>query len=263
MNKDGYIQLPRSITDEEDYYKDRFTRTQAYIDLFFLAAWTERTFRIRGNAVTIKRGQVATSENNLAVRWGWSRNTVRKFISELEKDGKIEHHKSRIINVITLNSYYQPEQQNEQQIEQQIEQPIINNNKVKEYKKDTNVSQKDFSTDFVPDYVDNAFRDIYIEWMNYRSQVGKPYKSDIGRKRFYNELIRLSAGDPQKARLIIQQSEANEWQGIFEIKQDNNNDYEQRNTNNRPNHRPSPDENIADAQKAAIERMQSVINSAD
>ena len=140
MNKDGYIQLPRCITDEEDYYKDRFTRTQAYIDLFFLAAWTERKFFIRGNEVMVKRGQVATSEQNLAVRWRWSRNTVRKFLLELEKGGKIEQQRSRIIKVITLKYYLDVEQPNEQQIEQQNEQPIINNNKGKEYKKDNKLS---------------------------------------------------------------------------------------------------------------------------
>lgn len=138
----------------------------------------------------------------------------------------------------------------------------LSNDNIKENSKRT-TSKVKHDDESLPDYVTPDFADIYREWMNYRSQVGKPYKSDIGRKRFYNELVRLSDGDPEKARLIIQQSEANEWQGIFELKQDNNNDYEQRNTNNRPNNRPSPEQNIADAQKAAIERMQSVINSAD
>ena len=259
MNKDGYIQLPRSITDEEDYYRDRFTRTQAYIDLFFLAAWTERTFIIRGNEVTVKRGQVATSEQNLAVRWSWSRNTVRKFLSELEKGGKIEHQKSRIINVITLKYYFQLEQQNEHQIEQQNEQPIINNKNIKEYKKDNKLSQKGFSQEIAPDFVAPDFADIYLEWMHYRKEIGKPFKSDIGRKRFYNELLKLSGNDPEKARLIIQQSEAHEWQGIFELKQDSSNG----NTNSRPNYRPNPNDNIAEAQEAAAARMRAVISSAD
>ena len=255
MNKDGYIQLPRCITDEEDYFRDRFTRTQAYIDLFFLAAWKERTFLIRGNEVTVNRGQVAMSENNLAVRWGWSRNTVRKFLDELKKGGKIEHQKSRIINVITLKYYFQLEQQNEQQNEQ----PIINNNKVKEYKKDSKLSQKDFSKIIAPDFVAMDFADIYLEWMRYRHEIGKPFKSDTGRKRFYNLLVKLSGGDPEKARLIIQQSEANEYTGIFELKQDNN----YGNTNSRQNHRPTPDDNIADAQKETIEYVQSVVKSAN
>ena len=256
MSKGGYIQLPRCITDEEDYYKDRFTRTQAYIDLFFLAAWTERKIFIRGNEVTVKRGQVAASEQYLATRWRWSRNTVRKFLSELEKGGKIEQQRSRVIKVITLKYYFQPEQQNEHQIEQQNEQPIINNNKGKEYKKDNKLSQKDFSQEIAPDFVAMDYAEIYLEWMNYRKEIGKPYKSDTGRKRFYNELVKLSGGDADKARLIVEQSEAHEWQGIFKLKEDNNG-----NSNTRPNHRPTPDDNIAEAQRAALERMRSVIDS--
>lgn len=260
MNNDGYIQLPRSIANEEDYFKDRFTRSQAYIDLFFIAAWTERKFFIRGNEVTVKRGQVATSEQNLAIRWSWSRNTVRKFLSELEKGGKIEQQKSRIIKVITLNNYLDTEQQNEQQIEQQNEQPIINNKKVKEYnKKDNKLSQKDFSLEIVPDYVADNYRELYLEWMRYKKQIGNPYKSEIGRKRFYNQLVELSGDDTEKARLIIQQAEANEWKGIFKLKEDNN----YGNSNNRPNHRPTPNDNIADAQEAAAARMLTVISSAD
>ena len=111
----------------------------------------------------------------------------------------------------------------------------------------------------VPDFVAMDFTDIYIEWMHYRKEIGKPYKSDTGRKRFYNELIKLSEGDPDKARLIIEQSEAHEWQGIFKLKQDNNNG----NPNNRPNCRPTPNENIAEAQEAAAARMRAVICSAD
>ncbi len=257
MNNEGYIQLPRIIKDEELYFRERFTAALAYIDLFFLAAWTKRSFIIRGNEVTIERGQIAISEQNLANRWRWSRNTVRKFLTELQKEGKIEQQKSRIINVITLKYYCYSEQQNEQQSEQQNEQPNINNIEINI--KDKKLSQKEISLDFVPDYVDFDFRDLYIEWMRYRKQIGKPYKSDIGRKRFYNQLIGLSGGDTNKARLIIEQSEANEWQGIFNLKQDNN----YGNSNSRSNNRPTPNDNIADAQEAALNRMRAVISSAD
>ena len=256
MNKEGYIQLPRSITNEEDYYKDRFTRTQAYIDLFFLAAWTERTFRIRGNVVTIQRGQVATSIRSLSNRWQWCKDTVQKFLKELENGGKISTQRSRLINVITLNYYFDDSTQDRTQNSTQNRTPIINNNKGKEIKKDNKLSQKDFSQEIAPDFVAMDYAEIYLEWMNYRKEIGKPYKSDTGRKRFYNELVKLSGGDADKARLIVEQSEAHEWQGIFKLKEDNNG-----NKNSRPNYRPNPNDNIADAQKAALERMQSVIDS--
>ncbi|MBR6445012.1 MAG: hypothetical protein IKS94_01055 [Prevotella sp.] len=128
--KDGYIILPRAVLDD-DYFAQKFTRAQAYIDLYFLAAYKERTFYIRGNPVTVKRGQVSVSKKNLADRWQWSRNTVQKFLDELQAHGKIEQQKSRIITIISLKNYEQIEQQNEQQNEQPY-----NKGKLKDYFKE-------------------------------------------------------------------------------------------------------------------------------
>ena len=78
----------------------------------------------------MQAGQLAKSEEELADRWQWSRNTVRKFLSELQECGKIEQQKSRLITVITIQNGLISEQQIEQQIAQQIEQlSIIKNNK--------------------------------------------------------------------------------------------------------------------------------------
>ena len=112
MNE-GYIILPRAIVDEE-YFSQKFTRAQALIDLYMLAAYADRCFNIRGNKVVVKRGQVAIAEQSLAERWKWARNTVHKFLNELSACGKIAQQKSRIINVLSLNYYGIVEQQNEQ-----------------------------------------------------------------------------------------------------------------------------------------------------
>ena len=102
--KDSYIILPRTVVDD-DYFSQKFTRAQAFIDLFFLAAYKERTFYIRGNKVTVKRGQVSASKALLADRWKWSRNTVQKYLDELQAVGKIEQHKSNIVTIISLKNY--------------------------------------------------------------------------------------------------------------------------------------------------------------
>lgn len=128
--KDGYIILPRAVLDD-DYFADRFTRAQAYIDLYFLAAYKERTFFIRGNRVVVKRGQVAVSKKDLGDRWKWSRNTVQKFLDEQQAAGKIEQQKSRIITIVTLKNYPQIEQQIEQQNEQPYNKVILKDNSLK------------------------------------------------------------------------------------------------------------------------------------
>lgn len=126
----GFIMLSRDILEDEMYFSERFTRMQAFIDLCFLANFKERSFYKRGIKVDIKTGQLAKSEEELAERWRWSRNTVRKFLSELQESGRIEQQKSRLITVITIKNGLVVEQQIEQQNEQQIEQlPRIKNNK--------------------------------------------------------------------------------------------------------------------------------------
>ena len=126
----GFIMLSRDILEDEMYFSERFTRMQAFIDLCFLANFKERSFYKRGIKVDLKVGQLAKSEEELAERWQWSRNTVRKFLAELQSNGKIEQQKSRLITVITIQNGLISEQQIEQQIAQQIEQlSIIKNNK--------------------------------------------------------------------------------------------------------------------------------------
>ena len=120
--------LDREILEDPMYFSERFTRIQALIDLCLLAANKPRTIFIRGNKVEISTGQVSEAEESLARRWQWSRNTVRKFLSELEKSGIIEQQKSRLITLISVKKYLLVAQQNEQQIAQQNEQPINSNN---------------------------------------------------------------------------------------------------------------------------------------
>lgn len=118
--------LSRELLDGELYFSEKFTRSQAYIDLCMLAAYRERSFFIRGNKVTLRPGQLAKSEEELADRWKWSRNTVRKFLNEQQECGNIEQQKSRLITIISIKFGLEVEQQNEQQntpfVEQQNEQ---------------------------------------------------------------------------------------------------------------------------------------------
>ncbi len=65
VNK-GWIRLHRSITENDQYFSEPFTRTQAWIDLLLLANHKESFFYKRGNKVVVKRGQVGYSKESLA-----------------------------------------------------------------------------------------------------------------------------------------------------------------------------------------------------
>jgi uncharacterized damage-inducible protein DinB len=65
-------------------------------------------------------------------------------------------------------------------------------------------------------------KELIETWLQYKKEKNQPYKP-TGLKSFITQLKNLSKGDRIKAKKIIQQSMANNWSGIFELKEDNKN----------------------------------------
>ena len=61
-------------------------------------------------------------------------------------------------------------------------------------------------------------------WIAYKKEKGKMYKP-IGFKNFYKKLCELSDNNPQVAMAIIEESMANNYDGIFPLRNNNNNNY--------------------------------------
>ena len=59
-------------------------------------------------------------------------------------------------------------------------------------------------------------------WIAYKKEKGKMYKP-IGFKNFYKKLCELSCNNPQIAMAIIEESMANNYDGIFPLRNNNNN----------------------------------------
>ena len=62
-----------------------------------------------------------------------------------------------------------------------------------------------------------------LKWLEYRKQIKKPYKSQMTIETCYKHLEDLSRGSLYLAEKIVEQSIANQWQGLFELKQGNGN----------------------------------------
>jgi len=77
---------------------------------------------------------------------------------------------------------------------------------------------KDNNKDNNKEYIDSAFLESFDTWMTYKSERKESYKSNLSKKTFYKSLIKLSNNNPETARQIIDQSIANNWAGIFELK---------------------------------------------
>ena len=101
----GWIKLHRQLHSNTLWTSEKFSRGQAWVDLLLLANHEDGYFYVRDHKIVVKRGQVGWSENRLAERWQWSRNKVRKFIKDLEKEQQLLQHKTKSYSTLTIINY--------------------------------------------------------------------------------------------------------------------------------------------------------------
>lgn len=101
----GWIKLHRSIVDHPLWLSEPFTWGQAWTDMLLNANFAAGSFYVRKQEVKLERGQLAWSELTMADRWKWSRGKVRRFLTELEKQGMITQHKTHLTSVVTICNY--------------------------------------------------------------------------------------------------------------------------------------------------------------
>ena len=103
-NKD-WIKVYRSITEDDDYFAERFTRKMAWIDLLLLANSKDSTIIKRGIKIQIHKGQVFKSIRFLSDRWQWNEKTTLRFLNDLELDGKVQRKITNVSTLITIINY--------------------------------------------------------------------------------------------------------------------------------------------------------------
>lgn len=60
--------------------------------------------------------------------------------------------------------------------------------------------------------------DVWGEWVEFRKKEYRLSYKALGQKKAIDQLIRLSGGDKLQQRMIIEQSMANGWRGLFRLK---------------------------------------------
>ena len=67
---EGWIKIFRKIEENKMYFSEPFTHMQAWIDMILIASYKDMsTIYVRGNKVTVRRGQIGYSKELLASRW--------------------------------------------------------------------------------------------------------------------------------------------------------------------------------------------------
>lgn len=104
MAAQGWIKLHRCIIDNW-VWDCEFSYGQAWIDLLMKACHKPSKLMIKGQMISLERGQQARSEVTLAKEWKWSRGKVRRFLSRLEGDSMIVHQTDNLTSIITICNY--------------------------------------------------------------------------------------------------------------------------------------------------------------
>ena len=222
----GFVKIPRTLLLEP------WARRPACLALFAHLLARANLEPKEWNGIRIDRGQLVTSRRSLAAETGISEKCVRSALLELERYGRahqeahgrahaaregVAHgraHGFTIVTICEFNTYSGSfveagPPQGPRETAAEAHEKAHQRATTKEYK---NIYLDSIRAE------DPAFADILDEWLGYRQEIGKPYKSERSMSAALAQLRKHSGGDPATARQIVQQSIANAWQGLFPIK---------------------------------------------
>lgn len=197
-----FVKFPKKYLLSDEWHKPRkYTRAEA---LLYLVSESE-----------------LPSIGYLAKVFQWSKSTVHSFVNEMVEQGFIERKSNDLPNE---NRTYTKEIKS-------ITPLLLSNTNVL-----SNNCPPKGEMEFL-ETVDFSFRKIIEEWFAYKRERKESYKSSRSMQAFLAKLKNLSQNNPDIAQEIIHQSMANNWAGIFELKQQNN---ENRRTTNNANQSARP-----------------------
>ena len=95
----GFIKLYRSLLDWEWYHDNDTTRM--FLHLLLKANWKDKEW----HGITIKRGQLVTSLQNLSEETGLSKQQTRRVLSNLQKTRETTRQTTHRYTLITIEKY--------------------------------------------------------------------------------------------------------------------------------------------------------------
>lgn len=95
----GYVAIPRDLTDWEWYTEPNTARL--FIHLLLTANWQEK----RWQGITIKPGQLVTSQSQLAKQLGLSVRNIRTALDHLQVTGCVTVKTGSKYSLVTIESY--------------------------------------------------------------------------------------------------------------------------------------------------------------
>lgn len=160
----------------------------------------------------------------MAKEIGYSVETLRKYIKELVESGWIvKGEQERDKGVFGATSYTL--RANKKSCTENTDTENFRHGKIptqhnrdieqkEDYKK-----KRDKTYDVRADlsYVDEEFADIWNEWLDYKDEIHKQYKTQRGAKTQYQSLLKYADNNVVLANAIVKKSIEQSWDGVFEL----------------------------------------------
>lgn len=221
--QEGWIKLYRQLTENDLWLEKPFSKGQAWVDLLLITNHKKGIVKVKnGLSFIVKRGECGYSILGLADRWGWSRGKVDRFllsikdekmiqIMDIKTNSKTDTLNRSVIKVLEYEAYQGTDTKTGSKTNSKR---TLNGHK-QEWKEVINLLHKLIKIDFENK---KEFIPIIKDWLEYKKSKKQSYKNEKSLKAFINKLIKLSNNSPATAKEIIENSMANNWQGIFELK---------------------------------------------
>ena len=87
------------------YFGERFPKPLCFIDLLLLASYKQRQMKMKCGVLTLQRGEIAISIQNLAKRWSVSYHQCRTILNTLAKEERIELRSELQVTIIKVINY--------------------------------------------------------------------------------------------------------------------------------------------------------------
>ena len=177
-------------------------------------------------------GQLMLPIGELAKEMGCNYFTAYRFIQKLQSDGMVIYGDKDVlqskpqnkVQKLTICKYeeYQASVQSKVQSKPQnrgkekVSIPLkensvyITNKETKEHPK--GYESFDFS------FIEEEFSKPFLQWLDYKRERKEKYRSQKSMELAYSKMKKLSGNNPDTAMMIVEESMANNWQGLFALK---------------------------------------------
>ena len=206
----GFIKLPRSLLSEK--WASNPQSLSVAVHLLAMASLEDKLY----NGARLGRGQVLTSVRKLAKISGLTERAVRTALKAQQATHFLTQQVTHRFSIITICKFdiYAGKVGASDTVSDTLnaQQPTHINKNTKENKNNT------YSIEEILLSVEDNWRSIIEQWLQYKKDSGKPYKSVRAVQSFITNLRNNSGNNASTAAEMVNNAMANNWSGVFPLR---------------------------------------------